>query len=81
MTAGEYRVAHLVERLAEGHPAALGIRVETRGETVLVTGTVPSAECRDDILGLVHETLPGVPVHGDLVVADTTAPDHAEELP
>lgn len=77
----EYRLAHLVERLARGRTAELGLRAETRGGTVLLTGTVPSAECRDEVLGIVRETLPGLPVHCDLVVADTTPPDRAEDLP
>ncbi|WP_055491269.1 BON domain-containing protein [Streptomyces sp. TP-A0356] len=76
----EYRVAHLMERLAVGHPGELGVRAEVRGDAVLVTGTVASARCRDEILGIVREELAGVPVHDDIVVADASSPDHAEEL-
>ncbi|MFF4957661.1 BON domain-containing protein [Streptomyces sp. NPDC001222] len=76
----EYRVAHLLERLAAGHPGELGVRVEVRGEAVQLTGTVASAQSREEILGMVREELAGVPVHSDIVVAETSAPGQAEEL-
>ncbi|MEV7128274.1 BON domain-containing protein [Streptomyces sp. NPDC093260] len=76
----EYRVAHLRERIAGGPLGELGVRLEVRGETVLLTGTVPSARCRDDICGLVAGELTGHQVHCDIVVADATSPDHAEDL-
>ncbi|WP_432057348.1 BON domain-containing protein [Streptomyces sp. bgisy022] len=76
----EYRVAHLQERLAAGEAGQLGVHVEVRGGTVLVTGTVPSAPCREDVLRTVHEELAGLEVHCDLVVAEASSPDHAEEL-
>ncbi|MFI1422224.1 BON domain-containing protein [Streptomyces sp. NPDC020731] len=76
----EYRVAHLQDRLASGELGELGVRVEVRGGTVLVTGTVPSARCREDVLGTVREELAGLEVHCDIVVAETSSPDHAEEL-
>ncbi|MFJ8630396.1 BON domain-containing protein [Streptomyces sp. NPDC093568] len=76
----DYRVAHVTEQLAAGDLAELGVRIEIRGEAVLLTGTVPSMRCRDDVLRLAREELPGTPVHCDIVVADTSAPDHAEEL-
>ncbi|MFJ3804594.1 BON domain-containing protein [Streptomyces sp. NPDC090088] len=76
----EYRVAHVTERLAAGSCGELGVRAEIRGEAVLLTGTVPSAGCREDILRVAHEDLAGVPVHCDLVVAETSPPDHSEEL-
>jgi hypothetical protein len=76
----DYRVAHVAEHLASGDLGELGVRIEIRGEAVLLTGTVPSARCRDDVLRLAREELPGTPVHCDIVVADTSAPDHAEEV-
>lgn len=42
----EYRLAHLRERLAAEELGELGVRLEVRGQAVLVTGTVPSAGCR-----------------------------------
>ncbi|MEU6095147.1 BON domain-containing protein [Streptomyces sp. NPDC047079] len=76
----EYRVAHLIEHLAAGHPGELGVRVEVRGEAVKLTGTVASAQCREEILRMVREELAGVPVHSDILVAENSAPGHAEEL-
>ncbi|WP_031482309.1 BON domain-containing protein [Streptomyces bicolor] len=76
----DYRVAHLAEHLAAGDLGELGVRIEIRGAAVLLTGTVPSEQCRDDVLRMAREELPGTPVHCDIVVADTAAPDHAEEV-
>jgi hypothetical protein len=76
----EYRVAHLRDRLAAEELGELGVRAEMRAGAVAVTGTVPSAQCRDTLLRIVHEELAGVTVHSDIVVADTTRPDRAEEL-
>lgn len=75
-----YRVAHLQERLAAGELGELGVRAELRAGSVALTGTVPSAQCRDAVLRLAREELAGLTVHTDLVVAETTRPDHAEEL-
>ncbi|MGN9758229.1 BON domain-containing protein [Streptomyces sp. SD31] len=76
----DYRVAHLADHLAAGDLGELGVRIEIRGEAVLLTGTVPSAQCRDDVLHMARDELPGTPVHCDIVVADASAPDHAEEV-
>ncbi|MFF9488009.1 BON domain-containing protein [Streptomyces sp. NPDC014676] len=76
----EYRVAHLQDRLAAGELGELGVRVEVRGKDVLVTGTVPSARCREDVLSAVREELAGLEVHCDVVISETSSPDHAEEL-
>ncbi|MFE6617694.1 BON domain-containing protein [Streptomyces sp. NPDC057740] len=76
----DYLVAHLTDHLAAGPLGELGVRIEIRGEAILLTGTVPSAQCRDDVLRSARAELPGHPVHCDLVVADNAAPDHAEEV-
>ncbi|GAA2585184.1 MULTISPECIES: BON domain-containing protein [Streptomyces] len=76
----EYRVAHLQERLAAEELGELGVRAEIRAGTVAVTGTVPSARCRETVLRVAREELAGLTVHTDVVVAQTTRPDHAEEL-
>ena len=76
----DYRVAHLADHLAAGDLGELGVRIEIRGEAVLLTGTVPSVQCRDDVLRMARDELPGTPVHCDIVVADASAPDHAEEV-
>ncbi|MEV5321203.1 hypothetical protein AB0K92_26750 [Streptomyces sp. NPDC052687] len=76
----DYRVAHLREHLAGGPLAELGVQVAVHGDSVLVTGTVPSAHCRDEVHRIVDETLTGFTVRCDLVVAEASSPDHAEEL-
>ncbi|MEU6478676.1 hypothetical protein ABZ858_17605 [Streptomyces sp. NPDC047017] len=76
----EYRVAHLRERIAGGPLGELGVRLEVRGEAVLLTGTVPSAHSRDEICDLVDAELPGHPVHCDIAVTDASCPDHVEDL-
>ncbi|MER6529994.1 hypothetical protein [Streptomyces sp. NPDC001508] len=76
----EYQVAHLAERLAEGNLGELGVRAEIRGEALVLTGTVGTARCRQDILRIAHETLPDLPLLSDLVIADNGPPDHAEEF-
>ncbi|PAZ10028.1 hypothetical protein CLM62_41960 [Streptomyces sp. SA15] len=77
----EYRVAHLRDRLAAEELGELGVRAEVRAGAVVVTGTVPSEQCRETLLRTVHEALAGLAVHTDVVVADNASPDHAEDLP
>jgi hypothetical protein len=76
----EYRVAHLQERLATQETAELGVRAEICGGTVVLTGTVPTSRCREEILRIAREELAGVRVDSALTLADATAPDHSEEL-
>ncbi|CAL9665347.1 BON domain-containing protein [Streptomyces sp. enrichment culture] len=76
----EYRVAHLQDRLAAEELGELGVRAEVRAGAIALTGTVPSAQCRETVLRIAREELAGLTVHADIVVADTTRPDHAEEL-
>lgn len=76
----EYRVAHLQDRLAAEELGELGVRAEVRAGAIALTGTVPSAQCREIVLRIAREELAGLTVHADVVVADTTRPDHAEEL-
>ncbi|MER6475108.1 hypothetical protein [Streptomyces filamentosus] len=76
----EYRVALLRERLAEDGHAELGVQVERRGNAVLLTGTVPTAVRRDEILGLTRTVFPGFAVRAEVAVAGCDAPDHGEEL-
>ncbi|MFG3346283.1 BON domain-containing protein [Streptomyces sp. NPDC048018] len=76
----EYRLARLVARLAGDDVAELGVHVEQRGGAVLLTGTVPTAARRDEILRVARGELAGLTVHGDLAVACADAPDRPEEL-
>ncbi|MFF7178530.1 BON domain-containing protein [Streptomyces sp. NPDC008121] len=77
---GEYRIAHLRDRLAGDEVAELGVRIEMRGGSVLLSGTVPTAERRDEILRIAGEELGGAPLRADLVVVCADAPDRSEEL-
>ncbi|MGW3622875.1 hypothetical protein [Streptomyces sp. NPDC000880] len=76
----EYRIAHLRERLAGGAIAELGVRIEARGNSVLLSGAVASAASRDEILRIAKEELAGIPLREDLFVVCADAPDHPEEL-
>ncbi|MFF7263974.1 BON domain-containing protein [Streptomyces sp. NPDC008159] len=76
----EYRIAHLGERLAGGDLAELGMRIESRGDSVHITGTASTAHDREAILRLAAEELPGIAVRADIALADVTAPDHPEDL-
>ncbi|MFD5764902.1 BON domain-containing protein [Streptomyces sp. NPDC127049] len=79
--ADDYRIALLRERLAVGGQAELGVRAERRGGAVLLTGTVPNASRRDEILDLARSTLTGCAVRTEIAVAGRDAPDHGEDLP
>ena len=79
-TSAEYRIARLQRRLAEGGIAELGVRIESRGGAVLVSGTVPTVTCRDELMEAVAEELEGLTVRTDIVLVDDTAPDHPEVL-
>lgn len=76
----EYRIAYLEERLAARGLGELGMRVEAHGATVTVRGTVPTGECREELLSAVHEELAGLAVHTDILVAEVTPPGSPEEL-
>ncbi|MCL6737913.1 hypothetical protein [Streptomyces neyagawaensis] len=76
----EYLIAHLGERLAGGDLAELGMRIESRGDSVHITGTASTAHDREAILRLAAEELPGIAVRADIALADVTAPDHPEDL-
>ncbi|MFB7454122.1 hypothetical protein [Streptomyces sp. NPDC056194] len=76
----EYRIARFRDRLAREDVAELGVRVEVRGEAILLTGTLPTAGRRDEILRLADAELAGIPVRADLLVACADPPDRPEEL-
>ncbi|MFF7441848.1 hypothetical protein [Streptomyces sp. NPDC008122] len=76
----EYRIARFRDRLAREDVAELGVRVEVRGEAILLTGTLPTVGRRDEILRLADAELAGIPVHADLLVACADPPDRPEDL-
>ncbi|MFI0987003.1 BON domain-containing protein [Streptomyces exfoliatus] len=76
----EYRIARLRDRLAREEVAELGVRIEVRGAVVLLTGTVPTADRRDEILRIAEAELVDFPVRADLQVVCADPPDRPEEL-
>ncbi|MYS24886.1 hypothetical protein GTW78_33505 [Streptomyces sp. SID4948] len=76
----EYRIAHLHQRLVDEGAADLGLRVEDRGGTVIISGSVPTAESRQTVLRVAAEVLAGLDRQVDVTVAELTAPDRAERL-
>lgn len=78
---GAYRIARLRERLAGDDIAELGIRIEERGGSVQLSGTVATAAHREEILLIAAEEMGGTPIRSDLMVACAAAPDDKEELP
>jgi hypothetical protein len=80
VTDTEYRIGQLRHRLAQGDAAELGLRIEARANAVAVYGTVPDAECRDEIIRVVQEELAGLPVRVDVTVAPAHAEPRVEEL-
>ncbi|WP_418959797.1 hypothetical protein [Streptomyces tritici] len=77
----EYRIARLRDRLAGDDVAELGVRIELRGDSVLLTGAVPTAARRDEILRLARAELSGLVVRADLTTPSADAPDRVERLP
>ncbi|KIF07175.1 hypothetical protein PL81_03535 [Streptomyces sp. RSD-27] len=79
-TPPEYRAQHLRDRLAREEVAELGVRVELRGQTVLVWGPVSSPDCRETVLRMAAESLAPLTWHHDLTVVSTRPPDSEEDL-
>ncbi|MFD7258253.1 hypothetical protein [Streptomyces sp. NPDC059874] len=76
----EYRIEHLLDRLAREDTAELGVRVETHGARAVVRGCVPDEQCRTAVLRIAGEELAGLDWYEDLTVSHPRPPDHAEEL-
>ncbi|WP_318211726.1 MULTISPECIES: hypothetical protein [unclassified Streptomyces] len=76
----EYQIARFRARLAREDVAELGVRIEVRGATFLLTGTVPTSDVRDEILRIADAELTGIPVRADLLVACADPPQRPEEL-
>ncbi|WP_030192565.1 hypothetical protein [Streptomyces sp. NRRL S-87] len=77
----EYRVEHLRRRLADSETAELGIGIDLRGDTVVLTGSVATIECRERVRVIAEAELAGVPLLTDLVVTRADPPDRPEVLP
>ncbi|MEJ3744626.1 hypothetical protein WEI85_15190 [Actinomycetes bacterium KLBMP 9797] len=72
-----------VQRLLTEHGglAEQGIKVMRREHTLLLCGEVESRQRRDEILRLVTENFPDVPLTADIGIIRAQAPSEAEELP
>jgi len=46
------------------------MRIEMHGAAVTVRGTVPSADCREELLRAVGQELAGLAVHTDILIAE-----------
>ncbi|MET9857563.1 hypothetical protein ABZY57_32150 [Streptomyces sp. NPDC006450] len=77
----EYRIEHLLDRLAREETAELGVHVETHGARAVVRGRVPDEQCRAAVLRIVGEELAGLDWYEDLTVSRPRPPDHSEDLP
>ncbi|MPY85445.1 MAG: BON domain-containing protein [Actinophytocola sp.] len=73
--------ARLHWALAENPSTAeLGVTVTVRGDDVLLTGTVASAERKAEIDLVVHETEPGLRVTNDVQIVSAAEPPGAEDI-
>ncbi|MEH1126902.1 hypothetical protein [Micromonospora sp. CPCC 206061] len=78
----EYTEAAVQRLLTEhGGLAEQGIKVVRRERVLALCGEVESRQRRDEILRLVHESFPDVPLSIDIGVTRANAPTEAEELP
>lgn len=77
-----YLAEHVREALAQDpRVGELGVEVEIAGETVILSGTVASAERQEAAAGVVHELLPDYQVRDKTEVAELPEPSEAEHLP
>lgn len=72
-----------VQRLLTEHSglAEQGIKVARRERTLVLCGEVESRQRRDEILRLVTENFPDVPLSVDIGITRAQAPTEVEELP
>ncbi|WP_245720154.1 BON domain-containing protein [Nocardia uniformis] len=77
----QYLVANLRRAFAEDpRTAELGVQVTIRGNVVVLSGEVGSAERRQQLEAVVHEHAPKLRVHNDVRVSTPAAPADTEEL-
>ncbi|WP_030935808.1 BON domain-containing protein [Streptomyces sp. NRRL B-24720] len=76
----DYRVARIKDRLASGSLAELGLRIEARGDTVMLSGTLSSEDCLNEALRIAREEVGSVSLHEDLRVVHAWVPEEPEEL-
>lgn len=71
-----------VQRMLTEHPevAEQGITVLLRDRTLMLRGEVESVQRREEILRLVMEHFPNVPIRADIGLIRTQAPTEVEDL-
>lgn len=79
--APQYRAARLRSALAQDpRTAELGIQVTVRGDHVFLSGAVASAQRKEELDHVLHESEPRLNVHNDVRVVEVGEPGEAEEL-
>ena len=76
----EYRIAHLLDRLAREDISELGVHIDTHGSHAVLRDSVASTSCRDTVLRIAAEELEGIEWTEDLTVSQSGPPDRSEEL-
>lgn len=77
----QYLVANLRRAFAEDpRTAELGVQVTIRGDVVVLSGDVASAQCREHLQEVVREHVPKLRVHNDVRVTSHAAPTGREQL-
>ncbi|MBF6175718.1 nucleotidyltransferase family protein [Nocardia blacklockiae] len=77
----QYLVANLRRAFAEDpRTAELGVHVTIRGDAVVLSGDVASAQCREQLQDVVREHVPKLRVHNDVRVTSNAAPTATEHL-
>jgi osmotically-inducible protein OsmY len=80
-TPAQYVAARLRRMLAEDpRTAEQGVRVTVRGQQVMVSGDVASAERRDQLELVLREAVPDMVVHNDVRIVRAGEPTDREEL-
>lgn len=78
----EYTEAAVQRLLTEhGGLAEQGITVVRREHLLVLCGEVESRQRRDEIVRLMHENFPDIPMSVDIGITRASAPTEAEELP
>ncbi|QFZ18067.1 BON domain-containing protein [Saccharothrix syringae] len=77
----QYLSARLRRALAEDpRTTEQGVRVTVRGDHVLLSGSVATAERRSALEAVIHDVAPGLTVLDDVKVVSVDAPAGREEL-
>lgn len=74
-----YTAEHLRETLAKDpRVGGLDLHVRVSGDTVVVSGTVPTTERREAVSEVLRDRLVGAEVRNEVSVTDTTEPADRE---